>query len=125
MTDTLNRPFNAAPEGPVPPQALDAERSVLAAMMLDHEAVGRAVEMLLPEVFYRLAHQKIFQAILALYETNTKADLVTLGEELRKRGDLEAVGGNPRSPRSSITPRPRRTSSTTRRSSSPSGCCAR
>jgi len=95
VTDTLNRPFNAAPEGPVPPQALDAERSVLAAMMLDHEAVGRAVEMLLPEVFYRLAHQKIFQAILALYETNTKADLVTLGEELRKRGDLEAVGGNP------------------------------
>ncbi len=78
-----------------PPQALDAERSVLAAMLLDPEAIGRAVEMITPRTFYRTAHQKIFEAILALYERNEKPDLVTLAEELRMRGDLEAVGGPP------------------------------
>jgi replicative DNA helicase len=90
------------PSGPVsfrealtPPQALDAERSVLAAMLLDTEAIGRAVEALAPEVFYRTAHQKVYEAILALYERNEKPDLVTLTEELRKRGDLEAIGGPP------------------------------
>jgi len=82
-------------EGLTPPQALDAERSVLAALLLDAEAIGRAVEALSPEVFYRTAHQKIYEAIVALYERNEKPDLVTLSEELRKRGDLEAVGGPP------------------------------
>ncbi len=82
-------------EGITPPQALDAERSVLAALLLDAEAIGRAVEALTPEVFYRTAHQKIYEAIVALYERNEKPDLVTLAEELRKRGDLEAVGGPP------------------------------
>ena len=93
MTDMLSRPLGAASEGPTPPQALDAERSVLAAMLLDHEAVGRAIEMMETADFYRLAHQKIFDAILALYNRNEKADLITLAEELRKRGELEAVGG--------------------------------
>ena len=94
--------MSQTPSGPVsfrealtPPQALDAERSVLAAMLLDTEAIGRAVEALAPEVFYRTAHQKIYEAILALYERNEKPDLVTLAEELRKRGDLEAIGGPP------------------------------
>jgi len=94
--------MSQTPSGPVsfrealtPPQALDAERSVLAAMLLDTEAIGRAVEALAPDVFYRTAHQKIYEAILALYERNEKPDLVTLTEELRKRGDLEAIGGPP------------------------------
>jgi replicative DNA helicase len=82
-------------ESLTPPQALDAERSVLAAMLLDSEAIGRAVELIDAETFYRTAHQKIYEAILALYDRNEKADLVTLAEELRKRGDLEAVGGPP------------------------------
>ena len=85
-------PFN---EALTPPQALDAERSVLAALLLDAEAIGRAVEALTPEVFYRTAHQKIYEAVIALYERNEKPDLVTLSEELRKRGELEAVGGPP------------------------------
>jgi replicative DNA helicase len=89
----LSRPLGAASDGPTPPQALDAERSVLAAMLLDHDAVGRAIEMMETSDFYRLAHQKIFDAILALYNRNEKADLITLAEELRKRSELEAVGG--------------------------------
>ena len=98
MSDTFTTPAGAAPRvasatGLVPPQALDAERAALAAMLLDRDAVSAAVEVLGVESFYRVAHQKIFAAVVALYERNENADLITLGEELRKRGDLEAVGG--------------------------------
>jgi replicative DNA helicase len=93
MTDMLSRPLTGSGDGPTPPQALDAERSVLAALLLDHEAVGRAIEMMAPEDFYRVAHQKMYDAVIALYNRNEKADLITLSEELRKRGELEAVGG--------------------------------
>ncbi|HEY2953632.1 MAG TPA: replicative DNA helicase [Candidatus Eisenbacteria bacterium] len=93
MTDLISRPVSLGPEGPTPPQAVDAERSVLAALMLEYEVIGRAVEQLEPAAFYRVAHQKIYEAILALYNRNEKVDLITLGEELRKRGELEAVGG--------------------------------
>ncbi len=94
MTDTLSGPVSFA-EALVPPQSLDAERSVLAAVLLDHEAVGLAIEKLDVNAFYRTAHQKIFEAVVALYSRNEKADLVSLSEELRKRGDLELVGGPP------------------------------
>ncbi len=93
MTDILPHPSGMVPEGPTPPQALEAERSVLAAMLLDHEAVGRAVEMIDGSVFYRVAHQRMYEAIVALYNRSEKADLITLSEELRKRGELELVGG--------------------------------
>jgi len=94
MTDSMPGPVSFS-EALTPPQALDAERSVLAALLLDAEAIGRAVESIDPKAFYRTAHQKIYEAIVALYERNEKPDLVTLSEELRKRGDLEAVGGPP------------------------------
>src|SRR5881628_3607700 len=93
MTDIIARSVGPSAEGPIPPQALDAERSVLAAMLLDTEAIGRAVEQIESPVFYRMAHQKIFDAVVALYSRNEKIDLITLSEELRKRGDLDAVGG--------------------------------
>ena len=96
MTELISRPAGLAPEGPTPPQAVDAERSVLAALMLEHEAIGRAIEQLEPSAFYRFSHQKIYEAILAIYNrSNERVDLVTLSEELRKRGELEAVGGTP------------------------------
>ncbi|MGH7730845.1 MAG: replicative DNA helicase [Candidatus Eiseniibacteriota bacterium] len=91
MTDSMSR--SSVVSGPVPPQALEAERSVLAAMLLGSEAVGRAVELVDASVFYRTAHQKIFDAIVALYNRSERADSITVTEELRKRGDLEAVGG--------------------------------
>jgi replicative DNA helicase len=93
MTDILSSSMGAASAAPLPPQAVEAERSVLAALMMDHEAVGRAVEQIDAPVFYRTAHQKIFGAIVALYNRNEKADLVTLAEELRKKGELELIGG--------------------------------
>src|SRR6266705_2919833 len=100
MTNTLSGPEAARESlspiaGPTPPQALDAERSVLAALLLDRDAVGLAIELFDAPSFYRIAHQKIYDAIVALYNRNERADLITLGEELRKRGDLEAIGGAP------------------------------
>ena len=91
MTDINARPGIVS--GPVPPQAVEAERSVLAAMLMGSEAVGRAVEMVDSTIFYRTAHQKVFEAIVALFNRSERADSITVTEELRKRGDLEAVGG--------------------------------
>jgi replicative DNA helicase len=93
MTETISRVNAMRPEGPVPPQALDAERSVLAALLLDPEAIGKAIEMVEAPAFYRVAHQKIYDAMAALFNRNERVDLITLTEEMRKRGELEAVGG--------------------------------
>jgi len=94
MSDTLRDTAAEAP-GLTPPQALDAERSILAAMMLDAGAIGRAVEMIDARVFYRSAHGKIFDALVSLFNRNEPADLITVSEELKRRGDYESVGGAP------------------------------
>jgi replicative DNA helicase len=88
---STDAPVQAA--GRVPPQALEAELSVLGAMLLEKEAVGRASEVLESGSFYRDAHRKVFEAIIALYDRNESADVITVSEELRKRGQLESVGG--------------------------------
>jgi len=93
MTEILSSSLDSHGTGPLPPQALDAERAVLAAMMMDHETVGRAAEQIDSSVFYRTAHQKVFDAIIGLFNRNEKADIVSLAEELRKKGELELVGG--------------------------------
>jgi replicative DNA helicase len=77
----------------VPPQNLEGEQAVLGAMLLEKDAIGRAVEILGPECFYRDSHGKIFEAICSLYERGLPADLIGLSEELRSRGLLEAIGG--------------------------------
>ena len=92
MSD-IDRSGPGGSPGLTPPQALEAERSVLAAMMLDESAIGRAIEMIDSSAFYRTSHAKLFDAIVALYNSSTPADLITVSEELKKRGDLEAVGG--------------------------------
>ena len=93
MTELLPGSLELSPQGPMPPQAIEAERAVLASLLFDYEVVGRAVEQIEAGVFYRSAHQKIFNAIVALYNRSEKADIVTLSEELRRRGELELVGG--------------------------------
>jgi len=77
----------------LPPQAIEVEQAVLGAMLLDNRAVGRAIELLDRVYFYHPPHGKIFDAIIALYERNEAVDQLTLGEELKKRGHLEEVGG--------------------------------
>jgi replicative DNA helicase len=77
----------------VPPQSIDAEQAVLGAMLLEKDAIGRAVEIILPDCFYREAHRRVFDAITSLYERGLPADMIGVGEELRSRGILESIGG--------------------------------
>lgn len=75
------------------PQSLDAERSVLAAMMLDAEAAKQAAGLLSPTDFYSAANSRIFGAVVRLASSGTPADMVTLSDSLADAGDLEVVGG--------------------------------
>ncbi len=77
----------------VPPQSIDAEMAVLGSVMIDNDSMGKVVEMLEPSSFYRSAHQKIFNAAIALYEKNEPIDLITLSEELKRRKELDEIGG--------------------------------
>ncbi|MEB3328098.1 MAG: replicative DNA helicase [Candidatus Sericytochromatia bacterium] len=75
----------------VPPHNLEAEQAVLAAMMVDREAIARVSQLLAPESFYRQAHGLIFEAVRALYERGEPVDLITLRDELGTH--LDEVGG--------------------------------
>ena len=77
----------------IPPNNQDAERSVLGAMLQDQEAALLALEFLDPEAFYAPAHKEIFDSIKALQRLGRRADLITVDEELSRRGTLEGVGG--------------------------------
>jgi replicative DNA helicase len=81
---------------PVPPQNLDAEESVLGAMMLSPGAIGAVSEILDAADFYRDSHSKIYRAALALYARGEPVDAITLVDELEQRGELEDVGGRSR-----------------------------
>jgi replicative DNA helicase len=79
--------------GRVPPQAVDIEAAVLGAMLIEKEAIAKVVEVLDDSAFYKPAHGLIFKGMIALFERSEPVDLITLTEELRRRGDLERVGG--------------------------------
>lgn len=77
----------------VPPQALEAEVSVLGAILLDKDAITEVAEFLRPEHFYRENHANIYSAMLSLYEKREPIDVVTLAEQLKKQRVLPEVGG--------------------------------
>jgi replicative DNA helicase len=77
----------------LPPQNPDAERSVLGSMLRDNAVIGDVVLIVRTENFYADAHQKVFGAIVSLYERGQPVDLVVLAEELKQRGHLDDVGG--------------------------------
>jgi replicative DNA helicase len=77
------------------PNNLDAERSVLGAILLDNNALNTAVEHLRPEDFFLDQHRRVYTQMIALGEVQQAIDLITLTEELHRRGDLEASGGAP------------------------------
>lgn len=79
--------------GRIPPHSLEAEQSVLGAMIIDKEAINTTIEIIKPEDFYKEANKEIYETIIELYNRNEPVDLITLPEELRKRGTLENVGG--------------------------------
>jgi replicative DNA helicase len=77
------------------PESLAAEAAVLGSMIIDPECIGQVVEMLRAEAFYRLEHQRIFDALVALYEKNkgTAIDGLLIRDELQKRGQMDEIGG--------------------------------
>jgi replicative DNA helicase len=85
-----------SPAAPIPPQNLDAEESVLGAMMLSPGAIGAVSEVLDAADFYRDSHGTIYRAALALYARGEPVDAITLVDELEQRGELEGVGGRAR-----------------------------
>ncbi|HTX19522.1 MAG TPA: replicative DNA helicase [Bacteroidota bacterium] len=80
-------------EGRVPPQAVEIEMAVLGAMLLEKEAISKALEILDETSFYKPAHQEIFKAMVGLFEKNEAVDSITIVEELRRRGRLDEIGG--------------------------------
>lgn len=79
--------------GVTPPNSLEAERSVLGAMLQDSNAVMQASERLAKDDFYQPAHQELFDAMIKLYREQSPVDMVTVDTELSRRGTLEGVGG--------------------------------
>lgn len=78
---------------PPPPQDLEAEAAVLGSLLLDPEAIFPVLQVLRAEDFYRESHRRIFTALAALHEGTGAVDTLLLREELRRRGDLDIVGG--------------------------------
>jgi replicative DNA helicase len=77
----------------LPPQNIEAEQAVIGAIFLEPTALTLASEILIPEDFYRAAHQKIFNAMLKLNDTGKAVDLITVTEELAATKVLEDIGG--------------------------------
>ena len=76
-----------------PPYSEDAEQAVLAAMLIDQDAVMRAMEVVDDSMFYAERHRKLFRGMLTITERGSVVDPLTLADELQRRGDLEGAGG--------------------------------
>ncbi|MDR0694945.1 MAG: replicative DNA helicase [Prevotellaceae bacterium] len=79
--------------GKMPPHSPDFEKSVLGALMLEKEAIVEVQELLKPETFYNELHAKIFRAIQEINSRHEPIDMLTVAEELKKKGELDEVGG--------------------------------
>ena len=84
---------NGKIDGKLPPQAIELEEAVLGALMLDNEALSDTIDILKPEYFYKMEHQKIFDAIIVLFNESKPVDILTIIEQLKKSGELESIGG--------------------------------
>ncbi|MSW06061.1 MAG: replicative DNA helicase, partial [Actinobacteria bacterium] len=92
--DDARRSQRSVSAGRVPPHNLEAEESLIGAMMLSRDAITAAVEARVDESdFYKPAHAHIYTAVMALYSQGEPVDPVTIAEELRRADLLEALGG--------------------------------
>ncbi len=80
-------------DGKLQPQAIELEEAVLGALMIDNESLSDTIDSLQPEYFYKPDNQKIFEAIINLFNSSKPVDILTVSEELKRMGDLEAIGG--------------------------------
>ena len=81
-------------QGKLPPQAIDLEEVVLGAMMIDKKGVDDVIDILHADVFYKPAHQHIYNAIFRLFENSEPIDILTVTNQLRKDEKLDIVGGD-------------------------------
>src|ERR687895_1860881 len=79
----------------IPPHNLDAEQSVLGAMLESREAIANVIELIKGDDFYKPAHTEIYEAIMALHTQAEPVDAITVADELKRRGTLENIGGKP------------------------------
>lgn len=77
----------------LPPQNIEAEQSMLGAILLDNEALPKALEIISPDDFYKESHKRIFNTMLELFDKNEAIDLITVIERLKAKNDIDAVGG--------------------------------
>jgi replicative DNA helicase len=77
----------------LPPQSTEAEESIISAILTDNSTLLEIVEILSPDDFYRVSHQKVYSAIVGLFNRGEPVDLVTLANELKTLGNLEEIGG--------------------------------
>jgi replicative DNA helicase len=92
----MAQPAQALATAPIPPQNLDAEESVLGAMMLSATAIEAVSEIVDAGDFYRESHAKIYRGALDLYQHGQPVDAITIADKLDERGELEVVGGKER-----------------------------
>ena len=78
-----------------PPFSIEAETSILGAALIDRDAIPRALEFVSDGLFYREAHRRLFRGMVRLYERSEAIDVITLSEDLRNTGELDAAGGLP------------------------------
>lgn len=79
----------------VPPHNIEAEQSLLGSMLISSEVIPEVGEIVKGEDFYREAHQLVYDSIISLYSRGEPADAITVAEEIKGKGKLEAVGGKP------------------------------
>jgi replicative DNA helicase len=80
-------------ENNIPPQNLEAEASLLGAVLIDSDAIVKIADIVNPEDFYDEKHRRIYEAILQLYEKHDPIDVLTLSDQLKGTGLLDVVGG--------------------------------
>jgi len=77
----------------LPPQSIDAEKSLLGALLIDREAINKVADYLRAEDFYQRGHQIIYEALTALFDRREPIDLLSLSNKLEEKGALEQIGG--------------------------------
>jgi len=92
-TRVARLPVPSSPTGKLPPQRLEMEAAVLGALMLEKDALTTVVDILKAHSFYKDGHQRIYKAISNLFDKSEPIDQLTVVQELREMGELEAAGG--------------------------------
>ena len=91
MSDTLKQLSSLKDK--IPPNNTEAEQAVLGAILLEADAVGMVLPYIRTESFYTFAHQKIFQAVIDLYNKGQRIDILVISDYLRQEGLLDSAGG--------------------------------